>query len=219
MIVLFDIDSLLYSSCYNVSEFEEAVFKFQEIYHWTINQIEEEYEIEQVIPLGLCRGNYRYKIDPSYKANRKVELPDYYNELCQYIYKDMDVVSTVGCETDDLVVAYHKRLGKDNAIICSIDKDYLQVEGIIYNYLKKEFIHVSPEQALQNFYFQMVVGDSADNVNYCKGYGKRWCEKNLIHNTEFGYQRSVLKLFKQLYGNKGREKFLKCYYLLKLNAI
>ena len=50
MILLFDIDSLLYSSCYNVDSPEEAMWKFDESYQKIVNDIEEFYEVEETIP-------------------------------------------------------------------------------------------------------------------------------------------------------------------------
>jgi len=41
MILLFDIDSLLYSSCYNIESAEEAMFKFDENYQKAVNDLEE----------------------------------------------------------------------------------------------------------------------------------------------------------------------------------
>ena len=46
MILLFDIDSLLYSACFNVDSPEEAMFKFDESYQKAVNDLEESYEIE-----------------------------------------------------------------------------------------------------------------------------------------------------------------------------
>ena len=117
-----------------------------------------------------------------------------------------------------MVAKYHKKIGAENCIIVSIDKDYKQLERIIYNYIKEEFYEIDQKQAMYNFWEQMVTGDSGDNVNYLKGYGKKWCEKNLKADNEFGYMRIVFKLFKKVYKNKAREMFLKQYYLLKLNA-
>jgi hypothetical protein len=218
LILLFDIDSLLYSSCCNVETFEDAVFKFSEIYHYTINKVEESYEVEDTFAFGLCRGNYRYALDKNYKGNRKGEKPDYYHELSQYIAKEFNVKSVYGVETDDLVAKYHDEIGVENCIIISIDKDYKQLEGVIYNYIKEEFYEIDQKQAQYNFWEQMVTGDSGDNVNYLKGYGKKWCEKHLKADNEFGYMRIVFGLFKKLHKRKAREMFLKQYFLLKLNA-
>ncbi len=64
----------------------------------------------------------------------------------------------------------------------------------------------------------MIIGDRADNVLVCKGYGVKWCEKNLKGKSEFGMMRVVLSLYKELYKSKGREKLIRTYLLLKLNV-
>ena len=63
----------------------------------------------------------------------------------------------------------------------------------------------------------MIVGDSADNVNYCKGYGEAWCRKNLIVGmSEYSLIKTVFSVFKTLYKSKAREMYIECYNLLKL---
>jgi len=120
-------------------------------------------------------------------------------------------------ETDDLVAIFQQKIGHENSIIVSIDKDYKQFEGTIYNYHKRIFLKISKEEALYNFYEQMIVGDTADNVQFAKGYGVKYAEK-LFKGvlTEFGYQRKVLGLFKKIHRTKARERFIQCYHLLKL---
>ena len=98
-----------------------------------------------------------------------------------------------------------------------IDKDYMQFEGTIYNYRKKEFIKVSKEEAYFNFWSQMIIGDSSDNVKGVKGLGKSWCEKNLQGLSEYGMIRLVFKAFANKHKAKGREVFIKTYFQLKLN--
>jgi hypothetical protein len=88
----------------------------------------------------------------------------------------------------------------------------------MFNYRKKEFDYTSKEEALYNFWEQMVIGDRADNVLVCKGYGVKWCEKNLKGLSEFGMMRVVLSLYKELYKSKGREKLIRTYLLLKLDV-
>ena len=217
MILLFDIDSLLYSSCYNVDSPEEAMFKFDENYQKIINDLEELWEIEQVIPFGLSRNNFRKYITKKYKANRSKEKPQYFNQLCKYVEHYYEPEIANGMETDDLVAIFQEKIGHENCIIISIDKDYKQFEGTIYNYRQRKIIQLNKQQALYNFYEQMIVGDTADNVNYCKGYGKAYAKK-LFKGvcTDFGYKKKVLGLFKKIYRSKGRERFIECYHLLKL---
>ena len=217
MILLFDIDSLLYSSCYNVDSPEETMFKFDENFQKIVNDLEEFYEIEEVIPFGLSKNNFRKYITKSYKANRSSEKPQYFDILCNYVKKYYEPEIANGMETDDLVAIYREKIGEENCIIVSIDKDYLQFSGRVYNYKSRNFITLSKQDALYNFYEQMIVGDQADNVNFCVGYGKAYARKLFEGvSTEFGYRKKVLGLFKEIYRSKGRERFIQCYHLLKL---
>ena len=217
MILLFDIDSLLYSACFNVDSPEEAMFKFDESYQKVINDLGEFYEVEEVIPFGLSKNNFRKFITKTYKANRSKEKPQYFNVLCKYVeaYYEPEVAN--GMETDDLVAIFREKIGHENCIIVSIDKDYKQFEGTIYNYNKRQFITLSKQDALYNFYEQMIVGDQADNIQFCKGYGVKYAEKLFKGvSTDFGYKKKVLGLFKEIYRSKARERFIQCYHLLKL---
>ena len=49
-------------------------------------------------------------------------------------------------------------------IICSLDKDLLQIAAVHYNWVKEEFDEVSPHTALVNFYSQLLLGDKSDNI-------------------------------------------------------
>jgi hypothetical protein len=218
MIAIFDIDSLIYEACYNADEFQEAADKFFNKYNDAIYNLNGMIKIDGVIPVGFCINNYRKKVDLAYKANRTSDKPKYFRELIDFVKEQLNVQTRSGIETDDLVVKFQEHYGKDNSIIISIDKDYRQMEGKIFNYRKNEIIKVSKEEAVYNFYSQMVEGDTADNVNYLIGWGKSWCKKNLTGKSEFGMRRAVYKLFKEVYRVKAKEMFVRCYLLLKLNV-
>lgn len=219
--VLFDVDSIFYTSCYDVETFDDACHKFDETIQSIVNTLEEENDIDSVKFIGLCRRNYRYKVDSKYKANRADrEKPEFIDELRQYMHKNYEIHSTQGVETDDLVVRYHEQLGHENTIICSVDKDYLQCEGTIYNYWKKEYYVISKQKAMYNFWCQMITGDSGDNVNYLPGKGKVFARKLIPENaSKFTMMKRVYELFVQQYKSKARERFIQQYLLLKLNVL
>ena len=79
--------------------------------------------------------------------------------------------------------------------------------------------NISELEAINNFYTQMIVGDTADNVNFCKGYGVKYAEK-IFKNCKSRYQfiRKTFELFKTIYKSKAREKFITCHTLLKLRT-
>jgi len=235
MIVLVDADSLIWSSCYKQKEypedeqynsFENAKEKFNEVFMSIINTIEETYEIDKIITFSGARGNFRKQISKTYKANRiKREIPPTLNELQKYIKEEYSSISGYGVETDDVVSTYWKSLtdtfGRDEVLIVSIDKDYKQLPCIIYDYhFKKQcYYNITEQEARNNFYTQMIVGDTADNVNFCKGYGLAYAKKAFKDClSDYNYIRVVFSLFKKIYKGKARERFIECYLQLKLKT-
>ena len=215
MIVLFDADSLVYSSCCNVETIEEAIGKFDEVFMSIANRLEDNYDVKEYIFFNNSRGNFRKVLDKNYKANRlNVELPPLLNEMHELVTVLYDSKKAYGMETDDLVATYWKKLtdqlGQNNVIIVSLDKDYKQLPCILYNYHYKHqtISNISYKESLYNFYSQMIIGDSADNVNYCKGYGKAYV-KRLFQDCETNYQftKKTYELYKEIYKSKGKQKY------------
>ena len=236
MILLVDADSLIFASCYKKREhkdderfytdIEDSKAKFDEQFMSIVNKLEDMYNVERVITFSGSKGNFRKLITPVYKANRKKqELPPLLDEMHQFVKDEYNSVWGFGIETDDIVARYWKELsnkvGRDNVMIVSIDKDYKQFPALIYNYhyKHKEVLDISEEEALYNFYEQMIIGDTADNVNYFKGKGKKYAEKYLADcNTKYQYTRKMLELFQEKYKGKARQKYAECYHLLKLRT-
>jgi 5'-3' exonuclease len=191
-----------------------------------INTIELDYEVDKVITFAGARGNFRKQISKTYKANRiGREIPPILNELQEYVKEQYEAKQGYGVETDDLVATYWTNLtetfGRDEVIIVSIDKDYKQLPCLIYNYHSKHqcFYTITEQEAKRNFYTQMIVGDSADNVNFCKGYGESYCKKAFVDClSDYSYIRVVFELYKKLYKSKAREMFIQCHRLLKLKT-
>ena len=236
MILLVDADSLIFASCYKkrdkpeddkyYRDIEDAQAKFDEQFMSIVNKLEDMYPIERVITFSGSKGNFRKLITPVYKANRKMqELPPLLDDMHQFVKDEYDSVWGYGIETDDMVARYWKALsnevGRDNVMIVSIDKDYKQFPCLMYNYhyKHKEVLDISEDEALFNFYEQMIIGDTADNVNYFKGKGKKYAEKYLKESdTKYQYTRKMLELFQQEYKGKARQKYAECYHLLKLRT-
>ena len=236
MILLIDADSLIFASCYRKREHPEdekyytdisdARSKFDEQYMAIVNHLEDIYNIDRVITFSGSKGNFRKLITPVYKANRKKqELPPLLNEMHQFVKEQYDSIYGYGIETDDMVARYWKGLsddiGRDNVMIVSIDKDYKQFPALIYNYhyKHKEILDITEDEAMYNLYEQFIIGDSADNVNYFKGKGKRFAEKYLEEcETKYQYTRKMYELFQKEYKGKARQKYTECYHLLKLKT-
>jgi 5'-3' exonuclease len=236
MVILFDADSLIFSSCYKKREkieddgfhhiLEDAIVKFDEVFMSIINHLEDIYEVTEVKTFSGSKGNFRKYISPKYKANRNYNaLPPLLNEMHDFVKESYNSIWGYGCETDDVVAKYwyelSKTIGRDNVIIVSIDKDYKQFPCLMYNYhFKHKVIYdITEEESIYNFYEQMIIGDTADNVNYCKGYGKKYAEKYLAEcRTKYSYVRKIYELFKIIYKGKARQKYVECWNLLKLKT-
>ena len=209
MILLVDADSLIFASCYRSKEnpedhpyyedIEDAKIKFDHQFMKIVNDLEEYYEIEKVITFNGSKGNFRKLLTSKYKANRKKqELPPLLHEMHQYVKYQYSSIFGYGIETDDMVARYwyeiSNTVGKEEVMIVSIDKDYRQFPCLIYNYhhKHKQVINISEKEALYNFYEQMIVGDTADNVNYFKGKGKAFAKKYYKDcKTQYQYTKQI----------------------------
>jgi 5'-3' exonuclease len=236
MVVLFDADSLIFASCYKrkENEYDEqfytdinlSIHKFDEGFMSIINHLEETYEINQVLVFSGSKGNFRKYLSPKYKANRiGIALPPLLNDMHKFVKESYNSIIGYGVETDDMVARYwynlSKEHGRDNVMIISIDKDYRQFPALIYNYHHKHkcVYDISEEEAMYNFYEQMIVGDTADNVQYCKGYGKKYAEKLFVDCTSnYRYTKRVYELFKKIHKGKAKQYYIECYNLLKLRT-
>tara|TARA_R110000796_G_scaffold168058_3_gene284943 strand:+ start:152 stop:865 length:714 start_codon:yes stop_codon:yes gene_type:complete len=236
MILLIDADSLIFASCYRkrenpedekyYTEISEARTKFDEQFMAIVNHLENIYNIDKVITFSGSKGNFRKLITPVYKANRKKqELPPLLNEMHQFVKEQYDSVYGFGIETDDMVARYwyaiSQDIGRNEVMIVSIDKDYKQFPCLMYNYhyKHKEILDISEDEAMYNFYEQMIMGDTADNVNYFKGKGKRFAEKYFVDcQTKYQYTKKMFELFQKEYKGKARQKYAECYHLLKLRT-
>ena len=233
MVILFDADSLIYASCFDSDKnsgekylpLDKAYSKFQEGLEKIFSELAEQVEVEKFIVCNGSKGNFRNDISKDYKANRTGERPPELGKLHGLVKRKYKSHYGIGIETDDVVATLWKRVsderGVDSVVIASLDKDYKQFPCWFYDYhyKKKTLTKISEEEATVNFYTQMIVGDSADNIKYCKGYGKVYAGKLLNDvKTPFSATRRVYTLFKDVYGDEAKDKYNECKTLLTLKT-
>lgn len=110
------------------------------------------------------KGNYRHELTDTYKANRvDKEKPILLNLARQYMIDTYDARVSEGQEADDDIAIEATRLYPD-CVIVSIDKDFRQIPGTIYNPQKGMWEKITEWDALLNFYEQVLVGDRVDNI-------------------------------------------------------
>ncbi len=118
--------------------------------------------------------NFRYKIDPNYKANRSDKpRPEWLQPVREFLVTEWKAEISDGIETDDNVgIAYNDAF--EDAVICSYDKDLRQIPGNHFNFKTGVFDIVSPRDGLLNFYTQLILGDKSDNIG---GYDGKMRQK------------------------------------------
>jgi len=117
-------------------------------------------------------NNFRYDVDPDYKANRKGKTdPRYRQDANSYLVTEYGARVTDGFEADDALGRDQCKAEPGTTILCSIDKDLKQIPGHHYNWRKNEFDFVTPLDGLRLFYRQLLTGDVTDNVHGVRGIG------------------------------------------------
>lgn len=160
-------------------------------------------------------SNFRKEIYPEYKANReKLVRPVFLQPLREYLVKEWNAEITDGIEADD---ALGMESG-ENKIICSLDKDLLQIPGVHYNFVNREFREITEREGRFNFYSQLVLGDKADNVPGFDGKMRpKWPKflavwRNQLEAATSSYQ--CYTVVKELYGSTNQEILIRNARLL-----
>lgn len=148
------------------------------------------------------KDNFRKQVDPQYKFNRKDKPRPIHLAACQeYLITKYKAIVTDGIEADDaLGIEQCKHLENDDisTVICSIDKDLLQIPGNHWNFVKKESTTVSPTQGLRHFYKQLLIGDTTDNIFGVRGIGKVKAGYHLdSHDDESDMYNTVKNLYNE----------------------
>lgn len=159
-----------------------------------------------------AENNFRYKIYPEYKANRKdLPRPRHLEALKEYLITRWSARFALGMEADDaLGISQDKQgfpKGQHLSVICSIDKDLQQIPGNHYNFVKKEHSFVTPKEALQNFYKQILTGDAADNIKGAKGIGPVRAGKIIggLGSDIHALEKAVFETYLTTFGVNSRE--------------
>lgn len=152
-------------------------------------------------------GNFRYGIDPTYKANRVQPRPKHYECIKEHLVSKWGARFAHGMEADDAL-----GIAQDNGyptydippevfqtVICSIDKDLLQIPGHHYNFVKKEWTTIGPWEGIKWFYKQLLIGDTSDNVRGCSGIGPVKAGKALDKVTQSEGETALYAAVKALY--------------------
>ena len=141
------------------------------------------------------KDNFRYKVYPEYKANRKDMVDPRFRQDCkEYLIREWNAIVSHGCEADDLLGINQT----EDSIIASIDKDLLMIPGWHYNWVRDERTYTVPDDGLKYFYKQMLIGDKTDNIIGVYGLGPKKSEKLIdCLETEEEMVETVFQLYEE----------------------
>jgi 5'-3' exonuclease len=239
-VLLIDADSIMYTATYfpedSLIEFpteeeqlEEAKYRARTKLQEIQSNVEEWFNIVQTYIFIGGKNNFRYKIFPEYKANRKNAIKSpLLPFIREYMIKELKVIESHGGEADDYIIdAISESSG--NCVVSSIDKDvlYYSPNTPLYDYrgyndVLGEFKYITDKESRLARATQIVTGDSTDGVPGAKGVGKAWCDKNMhIDMTDYQFIKAIFLAYLKANKNDSVEskKQIKLYYkVLKLHT-
>lgn len=217
MLALIDADIIAWRTATSTDNFNEAVKRADEL----INSIVENTKSTEYKLILSSPSNFRKSVYPEYKGHRP-PTPDIVKEMKWYLLEIGAEVAKDGYEADDIMAI----LQTDNTVICTIDKDLLQVEGWHYQWelrgvsvngkewvKEAKFFQQTELEGLRLFYEQCLKGDVADNVKGVHGIGDAKAKKLLAKlNDELSFIKTCLEYYNT------EEEFLmnaQCLYILR----
>ena len=147
------------------------------------------------------KGNFRKTIFTAYKGHRKKlmtpEQQEMFNFAYEYLQSEWGAIPADGQEADDLLATWHT---SEEGIICSIDKDLLQVPGLHYNPKSRELTLIDEDKAAYLLHKQFLTGDATDNIKGIPGIGDKKATKILEGVSTKHLLKTVRETWKEIYG-------------------
>lgn len=217
MHALIDADLIVHRVGYTTNEeaVDVAYFRANEMIEQMLADVKAD---EYTLYLSDAReNNFRFKINPDYKGNRKQERPVHYDALKEWMKSEWKAQVAEGMEADD-AISIAQTADPENTIGLTIDKDILfQVIGHKYNFVKQTFSYVDEVEALRYFYLQMIIGDPVDNLKGVDGLGKVKAGKFL---SPYETEEEMYKAVAELYADPAR--FIMngdCFWMLREHGV
>lgn len=151
--------------------------------------------------------HFRYDVATikPYKGNRDVtHKPKYYKEIKDYLIDRWAAIPVTAIETDD-AIGIEQWLRTDKySVIVSIDKDMDMIPGWHYNWKRGELYYQPLEEANLFLFYQMLTGDTVDNIQGIYGLGPKKSGKILDDNGRDldKVRTAVQKIYQDTYGEE-----------------
>tara|TARA_E500000318_G_scaffold94665_1_gene94094 strand:+ start:555 stop:1244 length:690 start_codon:yes stop_codon:yes gene_type:complete len=196
-VILIDGDMLVYRVGFACDEESERVATqtmgnyISEI----LTDLAEHYTDHQVYLTGSSNFRNEVAVSQPYKGDRPARKPVHKDLLREYLLDEWKAEVSDNMEADDSIAIKSTEL-EYKSIICSLDKDFLQVPTKMYDYTKKTMREIDERSATEWLYRQSLMGDRVDNIAGIHGVGPKKAEKALEDwTTERDLYERCLKLY------------------------
>ena len=188
--LLVDADMVAFASCASATheaewdsgissyfaDFEEVKANFVERLDSIVETALKYHQYTGDYDILLClsdrEDNFRRRILPTYKANRKGQKPLCYWKLVAWMEQEGDTYTRPSLEADDCIgILSSMEKHKDQCIILSGDKDMRTLAGWHYDFLRDIYEYITEEEADKNFLMQTLTGDPVDGYSGCPKIG------------------------------------------------
>lgn len=133
-----------------------------------------------------------------YKSGRKGrDKPPFVNEVKAMAKSKYGFQYCFTYEAEDAMLITANKIGINRVVMCSVDKDTKQQHGLFYDYFKKDFITITPEQAHYNLWHQVCMGDTTDSIVALPGVGSKKAEDILEGIDPSDYPNVVATAYKE----------------------
>jgi hypothetical protein len=147
------------------------------------------------------RSNFRFSIRPDYKGNRTAAKPVHYETIRSHLIERHKARVSRGIEADDAIGIDHASTYKGKSVVCSIDKDFRQVPGWNFHFVRRDLDWISRDEAAFFFWKQVLTGDRTDNIRGIKGLGDVKSSKRLEGCSKpWEYLRTVRRIYLDHFG-------------------
>ena len=165
-----------------------------------LDNITKAVEADKVVLALSDSENWRKAVLPTYKSNRAAtRKPLLLKHLKDRALDKYEAFLRPTLEGDDCLGILGTMKTHGDCIICSIDKDFKTIPGRHYNFGRKEFFEVTPQQADYWHMMQTLTGDTTDGYTGCPSIGPKTAAKILQAALDEGIHWATPQQLREIY--------------------
>lgn len=205
--LLIDGDFIVYRACNRRRDFIQVI-EYLENFLDSIMNFAGDYTYKLFLSPSVT---FRHTVASSYKATRPRLKPPFFKEARQYMVDFLRAEIGENIEADDLCGLNQA----EDTVIVGEDKDLLTIPGnhirVTRHYNPPFYtLYVTQDEALRNFFVQMLCGDVSDNIKGLKNPGKAHHTKPpyFTPTTALAYLKkgyNMERLVRDLYEKQGMD--------------